>query len=246
MTLHDLIDANIILDPTSMPETADFWNYVVRVDYPTIYDGSMRLSGFARIVSKEYIDDDDEEDEDEGIDAIPLKVNLLRKYWYDHIIRPLMKNWDIVQMEEITEPWDNDEINFYAFDLGMATLLSRDDCKTWYMKHLGLSLCNSDGSVADQTAMEERVRRFQSEPFVNAVPQDARKYFTSPSIHSMTTKQTVLQAMTTMRSLKYMTFFDVLRVSFVNHEDNFHFESLEPYFSNVCRVLIPAEPAPSL
>ncbi len=253
MTLRDLIDARVLGNPLRIRKYADFWEYVVREDYPTIYDGSIRMRGFARIVSKEYIEeddeeedddeeDDDEDDESEYDDQNELKTSLLRKYWYDHVLPKLMENWRS-HATHVNNVWDADDILFYGFDLGMATLLSRDDYQTWYMKNLGLSLCNSHGYPhEDENELKKSVRRIQSEPFVNVVPQEARKYFSSARIRDMTTKETVLQAVTSMRSLKYMTFFDVLRTSFLNHQDNSNLYSLEPYFDNVCRVLIPVAP----
>lgn len=182
-------------------------------------------------------DDEDEEDEEDEVDEFhALKHMLLCKIWYQNILPQLMYNfqgWADVQQRQKHQQLFVEKLSFekYPLDLGLVTLLSREERKTWYMIHLNLSPCLTADVHPERTRLDDMVKRFQNEPFLNVVPKSIRYYFNSPRNAPLTTKQVILEG---SRRLSY---YDILRLKLIHH-DKAYFSKLGPYFLKVCRVLI--------
>ena len=234
LKLADLIRMRLVRDPLQDTDLVDFWNYVMRQDYPKIYDGSIRVSELASIALRELLSVDFTDPEPvEGTYYCPWIVHqLLKKYWYGDVLPSLMFGARI----EIPRgrPLPPKVIKYEIIDLGLVTLLSREDFKTWYMARLNLSLCDKSGQgLPNASELQEAVVRLQSEPFVQVVPRVFRKYF-----HTiLSTKHTVLQCMQNFRARKHLTFYEAMQMFFINWQQNKHFEEIMPYFINVCRTL---------
>lgn len=205
-------------------DVADFWSYVVRDTFDVRELANIVLTN--RMGLEEFV------------------YRLLCKFWY-HDVLPQIVEPSLIPRGKISTNDDDDsddpgfihsQIDLGRINLGLITLLSREDFKTWYMARLNLSLCDERGLV-DASELEAAVRRFQSEPFVNAVPDSFRRYFEHAP--SLTTKDVVLQCMGNLRARKRLSYFEALQMYMIDFKHNHHFDALKPYFTNVCRNLIP-------
>lgn len=228
MTLSDLLH----LHPEyRVGQESDFWSYVVRVRLPDAYQGDIRLSRLAGIVL-------------ENVTALePIVYKLLCQFWFHQILplidpRPKVHEDPPDDEKEEEEEEDADEVRmeiaFEPIHLGMLTLLTRDDCKTWYMHHLDLSVCNQRGPM-DSKKLDSMVRRYQEKPFCELLPKPFKSFFqhiTSP------TKQVLLDCVTNMRKRRRLTFFEYMQLYLIDPKHNGRFGSkFDDYFANVCREL---------
>lgn len=226
MSLSDLFHKHPEFRMHQNEDLNDFWSYVVRVRLPDVYQGDIRISRLAGIVL-------------ENLTALePIVYKLLCKFWF-HQILPLIDPRPKVRKDSSDdEEEDADEVRmeiaFEPIHLGMLTLLTRDDCKTWYMHHLDLSVCNQKGPV-DSTKLDSKVRRYQEKPFFEFVPKSFKKFFrhiTSP------TKQVLIECVTNLRKRKRLTFFEYMQLYLIDPKHNGRFGSkFDDYFANVCREL---------
>lgn len=235
LTMTDLIRTRLVRDPLRDADLVDFWKYVMRQDYPKMYDGSIRVSQLASIVLENVGSTDfADPDPDEGTFYCSWIVhNLLKKYWYGDVLPHLMFG---ARIEKPRGRMMASKVLMYEIiDLGLVTLLSREDFKTWYMAHLNLSLCDRSGQgLSNASELQESVARLQSEPFIQVVPRVFRKYFHTIDV---TTKDRVLECMQNLRARKRLTFYEALQIFFINWQQNKHFHTIMPYFHNVCRTV---------
>ncbi len=222
-------------NPGQERDVSDFWSYVIREDLPHVYDGSVRVSRLASMVLRGV----------PGFERVPYE--LLCKVWYHHIL-PLaigrkkdhMPRGILSQAykDEHDDPNDPDYIKLdyeYPIELGVVTLLSRDDFKTWYMHHLDLSVCDGFGPI-DSEKMDEKVRKVQETPFVDICPPQFQKYFRTIRTP---VKGIVLQCMTNMRVHKRLTYYEYLQLCMLKPGYNvILLGEFSEYLRYVCRKLI--------
>lgn len=210
LTIGELIDMKG-LTVFQKADIVDFYEKVIRIDFPTMYDGSMRVKDFAYLVLG-------------GRGEVEKLIHkLISKLWYCEFVQCFITP----EMEMSSYDVDH-AITFPRISLGIVTLLTRDDYSTWYMKRLKLSVC----SKSLPPDLEARVRAHQNERFVEVVPELFRKYFVSDN---RTVRETLMEGINTMRTNRQFTYFDVIPFNFTREECNYY-EDIEPYFFyDVCR-----------
>jgi hypothetical protein len=215
-------------------DVSDFWSYVIREDLPDVYQGSVRVSRLAGMVLHGVA----------GFERVSYQ--LFCKIWFHHILPLVIGRKKHTPRGKLSkqyndahdDPDDPDYIKFnyeYTVELGVITLLSRDDFKTWYMHHLNLSVCDDSFGPIDSKEMDDEVRAVQETPFVDIVPTQFKKYF---GTMRTPTKQVVLQCMTNMRVHKRLTYYEYLQLSMVKSKYNTELTNkLTGYLRSVCREL---------
>ncbi len=216
LTLSELIGTKR-LTFSRQPDIVKFFTKVIRVDFPSIYQGSIRVNELAKLIyswSRKKSDDN-------------IVHSLLCKVWYNEILPNID---DVVTEEEDTEYY---AIHFVPINLGLVTLLTRDDAKTWYMNKLHLNLCDNTLGVRASDELDSKVRTYQNTRFVDLFKLEEKIYLED---ETRTVREVLLDMMTRLRANKKMTYFD----AFLYHLIHTKFTSLDPYFHNVCRDIYKA------
>lgn len=216
ITLSELIGSKR-LTVFQNPDVVDFYEKVLRLDFPSIYHGSIRVSELAHLIYTWS----------RSGEAANVVRNLLCKLWYDEIFPSITTRVETDEQDSFST------IYFSPINLGLVTLLTRDDAKTWYMNKLHLSLCDNTYGVRSSNEFETKIRAHQNTPITDFV-KPRQKYFPN---ETRTVREVLFDIMTRLRANRRMTYYDAFVYQMINDKK---YDDLNSYFENVCRDIYKA------
>jgi hypothetical protein len=155
LRLRDVVDMSAV---RTKPEWYLFFEHVLKHEWPEIYDGSINVSRLASLLVG------DERSTSMAASTIHSQIiRLIAHFWYTYVVT----NENSVSGGGGVVVGDNTHyIPGVYLSLSTLTLLTRDDCKTWYMDKLGLETCSPPDSGATLNPCEQ-IQEFQGKEIVN-------------------------------------------------------------------------------